>query len=337
MLLFCAGHNGGPQFLIEVWAEMMLKVRLDNFRSREFYLGYDIRRALTSQVGDPFHHLHFDQIAFATQVLSILRYFDVPDDELRARSMGYFDGSWTLTSRSIAHFFGFSLSEVVNTPHHRLLGPSWRCPGCDRTKLEMVRRSQKTGKYIYNFAYHHDHMLGDINAFRFDHTSVCVDCNNLDTAFKSAIVSRAVHVPEAGDKIVYPQFSFSPEELRYIVDYRPPNTLYKPSEEDVYQAASIYNDHFAYGLAAFQEKVRNVHREYIFDGKPIEKHKLPFLRRWGIAESVVDAAVRCVVDGVHQNKPMLSHLNGEEAFILEYAETPISEDLIDAIKSEFGH
>lgn len=88
------------------------------------------------------------------------------------------------------------------------LGSEWHCPGCDRSKYELIRWTKLLpgSPYAYwgwagGLHKHHDHggMPG-----RFPETVVCEQCNDADKAAK-----RELGLPK--------DFSFSPAEIRGFV------------------------------------------------------------------------------------------------------------------------
>lgn len=88
------------------------------------------------------------------------------------------------------------------------LGPDWRCPGCNRTKYELIRWTMlfPTSPSPYlgwagGLHKHHDH--GGWPG-RFPRTVVCEQCNDADKAAK-----RALGLAK--------DFSFSPSEIRGFV------------------------------------------------------------------------------------------------------------------------
>lgn len=110
----------------------------------------------------------------------------------------------------------------------------WRCPGCNRTRFELLRWTKKiwypgigpdrTKPYWgWKAALHrhHDHA----RPARFDETVVCDQCNSLD-----AIVKRYF----GG---IRPEFSYSPDEIRQIVSPAP----HRSHKVDFQKARRIYN------------------------------------------------------------------------------------------------
>jgi hypothetical protein len=114
--------------------------------------------------------------------------------------------------------------EAYDGPHcHQLwsaLHDAWRCPGCARTKFEIMRWTsrrfkQGVGKcasykgWMAGLHRHHDHrtdMLGV--AARFEVTVLCDQCNSADGAAK-----KRLSLP--------PSFSFSPREIADFVRATP--------------------------------------------------------------------------------------------------------------------
>lgn len=98
----------------------------------------------------------------------------------------------------------------------KTLGDDWRCPGCGRTKFEILRwtkktwypslrRSDRSRPYLgWKAALHghHDHRVPP----RFAETIICDQCNDVDRR-----VRRHFGKEMAED------FSFSPDEIRQIV------------------------------------------------------------------------------------------------------------------------
>lgn len=88
------------------------------------------------------------------------------------------------------------------------IGLDWRCPGCHRTKYQLMRWTRlfptKPNWYMgwaVGLHKHHDH--GSWPG-RFPETLVCEQCNNADTAAK-----KELKLPK--------NFSFSPAEIRCFV------------------------------------------------------------------------------------------------------------------------
>lgn len=88
------------------------------------------------------------------------------------------------------------------------IGPDWRCPGCHRTKYQVMRWTKRFPDTPYSFMgwvmglhKHHDH--GNWPG-RFPETLVCEQCNSADAAAK-----RELKLPK--------KFSFSPAEIRCFV------------------------------------------------------------------------------------------------------------------------
>lgn len=88
------------------------------------------------------------------------------------------------------------------------IGPDWQCPGCQRTKYQLLRwtmlfpnRPDRHMGWAAGLHKHHDH--GNWPG-RFPKTLVCEQCNSADAAAK-----RALKLPK--------KFSFSPAEIRCFV------------------------------------------------------------------------------------------------------------------------
>jgi len=92
------------------------------------------------------------------------------------------------------------------------ISPDWRCPGCGRTKYQLMRWTKRFPNKPYAFMgwvvglhKHHDHGHGHA---RFPETLACEQCNSADSAAK-----RELKLPE--------HFSFSPAEIRHFVSATP--------------------------------------------------------------------------------------------------------------------
>lgn len=102
----------------------------------------------------------------------------------------------------------------------------WTCPGCDRTKFELLRWTKYKSTWALNvygeegwwtaLSEHHDH--GRAKALRygptpdtisFDPEIICHQCNMVDAAFKNKF------------KNVHRDWSFTPKEIRSLVTATP--------------------------------------------------------------------------------------------------------------------
>jgi predicted Fe-S protein YdhL (DUF1289 family) len=96
---------------------------------------------------------------------------------------------------------------------------NWKCPGCNRTKFELMRWTEvtdlqykgstkkKSKGWSANLHRHHDHSQNkcvDYGEGRFNETIICCDCNSADSAAK-----KKLHLPE--------YFSFSPAEINQFI------------------------------------------------------------------------------------------------------------------------
>jgi hypothetical protein len=100
------------------------------------------------------------------------------------------------------------------------LDEQWKCPGCDRTKFQVLRwtkRYVKAGKKVPPYDdwmavinTHHDHSQGycDFKRGRFAETVICGQCNSADGRAK-----KMLNLPE--------NFSFSPSEIRQFISSEP--------------------------------------------------------------------------------------------------------------------
>lgn len=97
----------------------------------------------------------------------------------------------------------------------RGLPETWRCPGCDRAKREILRWTLRTpmGQRFWGWMAglhrHHDHGVDYLQGLssghgRFPITTICDQCNSADGAAK-----RRLGLPD--------DFSFSPGEIRQFV------------------------------------------------------------------------------------------------------------------------
>lgn len=107
---------------------------------------------------------------------------------------------------------------------YRSLAEDWRCPGCARSKFEILRWSVRFPKspnrfedWVGGYHTHHDHSVDDIRygharangrAPRFPDRVMCEQCNNADATAK-----RKLSLPAA--------FSFAPHEIRAFVTATP--------------------------------------------------------------------------------------------------------------------
>ncbi len=90
----------------------------------------------------------------------------------------------------------------------------WRCPGCNRTKFELLRWTRKIwpeGNIPYGTPHmgwkaglhlHHDHNTPP----RFREILVCTQCNGVDAAVKNYFKGQ-----------IHSEFSFSPDEILQLV------------------------------------------------------------------------------------------------------------------------
>lgn len=97
------------------------------------------------------------------------------------------------------------------------LPAGWRCPGCDRTKLEIMRwtRRQRHGQpafmgWMAGLHQHHDHAEDPpfSKTGRFKKETICDQCNSVD-----GLAKLKLGLPES--------FSFSPLEIRQFIATAP--------------------------------------------------------------------------------------------------------------------
>lgn len=106
------------------------------------------------------------------------------------------------------------------------LPEGWRCPSCDRSKIELVRwvPNSDGGKWgDFAIHLHHDHASKDSATDRFPETEVCLQCNAADGRVK-----RLYGFPK--------NFSFSAEEISrfvrgvphglHVIDYDKAGAIY---------------------------------------------------------------------------------------------------------------
>jgi hypothetical protein len=114
----------------------------------------------------------------------------------------------------------------------RSVGPEWVCPGCDRSKFQILRWTKRLPKSTNGFMgwiaplhKHHDHSVGffERSVRRFTETLMCDQCNSADGHAK-----RRLKLPE--------NFSFSPNEIRQFVTAAP----HERHRIDVQCAIAIY-------------------------------------------------------------------------------------------------
>ncbi|MCL5745084.1 MAG: hypothetical protein M1541_14355 [Acidobacteria bacterium] len=101
----------------------------------------------------------------------------------------------------------------------KALGDNWRCPGCGRNKFELLRwtrkiwypgqgpdRSRPYMGWKAAIHEHHDHR----DPPRFSPTFICDHCNAVDETVRRHFRGK-----------IAKDFSFSPDEIRQIVDAAP--------------------------------------------------------------------------------------------------------------------
>src|SRR5688500_11011472 len=93
-------------------------------------------------------------------------------------------------------------------------GEDWRCPGCGRTKFQIMRWTRRgTSRSFWGWMAglhtHYHHRAIDILGYvggRFQPIVICDQCNSVDAMFKREYRNQ-----------IDQNFSFSPEEIRRIV------------------------------------------------------------------------------------------------------------------------
>ena len=121
--------------------------------------------------------------------------------------------------------------------HYRHLwcaaGDDWLCPGCGRTKYQIMRWTKRFPNspnafmgWVAALHRHHDHSVGcsEQGISRFPAVVICGQCNSADGAVK-----RKLKLPR--------NFSFSPEEIRLFVKSAP----HGKHEINYAMAAMIYS------------------------------------------------------------------------------------------------
>lgn len=166
--------------------------------------------------------------------------FDTFTDEELNIWLGFLDGRWSPLIKSALEKSGATQLEL-NAPWASM-PQVWSCPACDRSKVELLRVTDK-GVLVAKLERHHDHLseyiksemdrrfgtgwslrltwvdqghvCGSLNALarRFDDTLICTDCNAADGAVKGQLKG-----------IVDSDFSFRPSEIRLFVEPIPGKT-----------------------------------------------------------------------------------------------------------------
>jgi hypothetical protein len=115
------------------------------------------------------------------------------------------------------------------------LSDSWSCPGCGRTKFEIMRWTTRYFKrgigkcspykgWMAGLHRHHDHAGEYGSSFtRFSATIICDQCNSSDGCIK-----KQLKLPQ--------DFSFSPEEIRQFVT----SSLHGRHRIDLAKAQQVY-------------------------------------------------------------------------------------------------
>jgi hypothetical protein len=99
------------------------------------------------------------------------------------------------------------------------LDDTWKCPGCDRTKFQLLRwarihypRGTSRMGWFTALHTHHDHSARDDQPPRFIEQVICDNCNMVDGAVKRRF------------REMRSDFSFAPVEIRAIITARPHRT-----------------------------------------------------------------------------------------------------------------
>lgn len=132
---------------------------------------------------------------------------------------------------TLDEFLAFTGAHCRNI--YQALPSNWRCPGCDRSRFEVLRwtmlfpklPSRREG-WAGGFHTHHDHGPERLaGAARFEPTVICEQCNSADATAK-----RRLKLPA--------WFSYAPNEIRQFV--RP--TAHGFHEVDYDRARGLFND-----------------------------------------------------------------------------------------------
>lgn len=315
---------------------MLEKFSTTSFKNRDYYRP-NCRWAFVPQKdSDPSRVASVaEDLAQRTQLFSLLRYLDVPDPAMQDRCMDYFNGSWTSETAEISWRFGLDRFFVGKANGYRSLGPTWTCPGCRRTKIETVRRAKKTNKHTIRFVWHHDHMLDHMKAFRFRGITVCEECNNVDPALKDSIKWKVRRVDGTPDHGVYPDFSFSPDEIFSIFGRRAANIPFAINASHVEKATHIYESHFVNGVEGFKDDVRTAHRRILAEPVATPEHKIPLLEEFNLSFEVAELADVCIVDGQRTSRTFISEHAEPFVYVLKNADKPIDDDEIEDLKARY--
>jgi len=127
-----------------------------------------------------------------------------------------------LRTPTLADFQAFDGAHCRNL--YQTLAETWRCPGCARSKFEILRWTVRFPKspapfegWVGGYARHHDHgtdavrygrVRPDGRISRFADTIICEQCNSADGTAK-----RKLGLPA--------EFSFAPHEIRQFVTATP--------------------------------------------------------------------------------------------------------------------
>jgi hypothetical protein len=118
--------------------------------------------------------------------------------------------NWACLRPTEEDYRGFNGAHCRNI--YRCLPEDWRCPGCRRSKFEVLRwtilypnkpESRRPG-WAGGYHNHHDHGGDGGGIARFDRTVVCEQCNSADSVAK-----RKLKLPS--------NFSFAPWEIQRFV------------------------------------------------------------------------------------------------------------------------
>jgi hypothetical protein len=264
-----------------------------------------------------------------------MKYFDVQNDQVEERASGYFDGTWSAVTHEIARRLGKSPEEVVRIPRYQRLGPAWRCPACNRSKIEIIRPIGN--RQHLGFAWHHDHMTNDEDnhgAFRFSPETICEDCNILDGILKNQLREKFVRSSCSGT-IFCKDFSFSPTEISSIFGSREPNSFAQVSHEHIDRAASIYASCMSLGLDHFRKLVRSQHANLVSQRRIPSANKAAFLDRWQVSEHVVDKMVEYFVDKPSDNERReLFSDTRKKIVVMKTSDVPLSDSEVVALSSQ---
>lgn len=193
--------------------------------------------------------------------LEMVKYYDVPREELGELIGRFQDNSLAKQTKMIAEEFGATTTEILQIGNFRETPTLWSCPVCNLSKRRLFSADMGSLKRV-RLERHHDHIEDYFGVFRFRRTVVCSDCNNYDVRLKASfsqdrdlpLIRWQSHMDERAAKglrhasigKVLPFFSFSPLEMRRLVALREDPTRVTNVEKSA--AKEIYLDQVSGGI-----------------------------------------------------------------------------------------